>query len=403
MESMSRKFVWTLTGLFGILALGWVIYAAAFQSVGSSRAYVGHEADVDMKRFIHAYQNVAGTRLEDCQTCHRGGIRGTDTESDVSPCSYCHLVVFPNPRYQTGVPRTFADTLNSYGRDYNNAGRDHEAFAAIDGRDSDGDGRVNGAEIADLRNPGDPASRPGLPIAPFVTLEWDDILALPPQTQFMLMNKTKQFLDEYVTYKGARVSSVLAAAGVDLGGVSGITVFAPDGFSVDIGLDEVTNPFPKGVYYEVPRRFPTPEMGFLQIPASVPLGLADGTEIPGTPWLLLAYERDGQLLDEAVYEKGSGSLAGEGPFRLVRPQRDLMGDPARPGRPDRSINADRYGDGWDYSAKIDHNAGACVRGTCVIRINPVPPGYEEYDWKNGWSLVAGRKIVVFGRGVKQSL
>jgi hypothetical protein len=40
-----------------------------------------------------------------------------------------------------------------------------------------------------------------------------------------------------------------------------------------------------------------------------------------------------------------------------------------------------------------------VRGATVIRINPMPAGFEEYDWKNGWPLVANRQIVIFGRGV----
>jgi hypothetical protein len=31
----------------------------------------------------------------------------------------------------------------------------------------------------------------------------------------------------------------------------------------------------------------------------------------------------------------------------------------------------------------------------------MPSGFEEYDWKNGWPLIRDRKIVVFGRGLKQ--
>lgn len=76
------------------------------------------------------------------------------------------------------------------------------------------------------------------------------------------------------------------------------------------------------------------------------------------------------------------------------------GDPKRPGRPDRSVNAKKYGDGWDFSDKIDHNAGAGARGACVIRVNPMPAGYEEYDWKNGWPLIGERKIVIYGYGIR---
>ena len=120
-----------------------------------------------------------------------------------------------------------------------------------------------------------------------------------------------------------------------------------------------------------------------------------------TPWLLLALERDGKALDTARYETGTGRLAGEGPYRLVRPQRDVAGDASTPGRPDRSVKSRRYGDGWDYSKTLDHNAGFCVRGATVIRINPMPAGFEEYDWKNGWPLITGQQIVVFGKGVQK--
>jgi hypothetical protein len=114
--------------------------------------------------------------------------------------------------------------------------------------------------------------------------------------------------------------------------------------------------------------------------------------MPITPWLLLAFERDNKPLDISRYEKGR--LAGEGPYRLIIPQKI-------PGRPDRSVKSKTFGDGWDFDKSIDHNAGACVRGVTVIRINPMPTGFEEYDWKNGWPLVAERKILIFGKNVNK--
>ena len=116
--------------------------------------------------------------------------------------------------------------------------------------------------------------------------------------------------------------------------------------------------------------------------------------------MILAYERDGKPLVPSLYESKTGKLTGEGPFRLVKPMASLIGDPAKPGRPDRSIVSAVFGDGWDFDAAIDHNAGACVRGACVIRVNPMPSGYQEVDWKNGWPLVSERKLVIYGRGVK---
>jgi hypothetical protein len=379
---------------------GWLAVAGTEQEAVSSRAYVGHETDADMNGFIRQYPGAAGTRLDDCQTCHRGGVRGTDTEREYSPCGYCHLLTYPNPKYATGTPKTVTDTLNAYGLEYKKAGRAFEAFAAIAGLDSDGDGHRNGAEIADLRNPGDPASRPGLPQASTVSLGWEKIRKLPVHRQLMLMNTTKEPTDDYVEYQGVRVIDLLAAAKVYLTGVTGVTVFAPDGYSIDYNLEDINSPFPKGVFYAEPRAFEGSGRAFVKYPENLPAEVGDRKTIPTAPWLLLAYERNGRPLDPSAYEKGTGRLAGEGPYRLVKPQRDLTGDPAKPGRPDRSQKSQTFGDGWDYVPGMEHNAGACVRGACVIRVNPMPEGYEEYDWKNGWPLVSEKKIVIFGRGVR---
>jgi hypothetical protein len=374
--------------------------SAGGQETATSRAYAGHENDADIRGFIRQYPAAAGTRLDDCQTCHRGGIKGTDTEREYSPCGYCHLLVYPDPRRATGVPKTAADTLNAYGADYKKAGRTFEALFAIDAWDSDGDGTPNGREIADFRNPGDAASRPGLPQAATVSLGWDEIRKLPVQAQFMLMNTTKEPTDDYVLYTGVRVLDLLSAAKIFMTGVTGITVFAPDGYSIDYSVDDIVTPFPKGYYYAQPATFEGSEKAFVKYPARLPAGLEDAKKIPNVPWLLLAYDRDGQPLDPAAYEKGTGRLTGEGPYRLVKPQLGLDGDPKKPGRPDRSLKSGTFGDGWDFVPGIDHNAGACVRGACVIRINPMPEGFEEYDWKNGWPLIGGKRIVIYGRGIR---
>lgn len=400
MNDNGRKVGLFLIAILGMGFAGWLVGARAGQDVVSSRAYVRHENDADIRGFIRQYPAAAGTRLDDCQTCHRGGVKGMDTEPVFSPCGYCHLLVYPNPRYTTGVPKTASDTLNAYGLDYKKAGRTFDAFAAVAGLDSDGDGQRNGVEIADLRNPGDPASRPGLPQAPTASLGWDEIRKLPVHGQFMLMNTTKEPTDDYVAYKGVRVIDLLAAAKVFLTGVTGITVFAPDGYSIDYSLEDINRPFPKGVFYAEPRSFGGSERAFVKYPMNLPPGVGDRKEIPAAPWLLLAYERNGLPLDPSSYEKGTGRLTGEGPYRLVKPQRDLKGDPVRPGRPDRSQKSKAFRDGWDYVPGIDHNAGACVRGACVIRVNPIPEGYEEYDWKNGWPLIGEKKVVIFGRGVR---
>ena len=390
----------SLLAVAGPCFTAWLAVAGAGQEAGSSRAYVGHETDADMNGFIRQYPAAAGTRLDDCQTCHRGGVRGTDTEREYSPCGYCHLLVYPNSKYATGVPGSVTDTLNAYGFDYKKAGRAFESFAAVAGLDSDGDGHRNGAEIADLHNPGEPASRPGLPQAPTIVRGWDELKKLPVQSQLMLMNTTKGANDDYVVYKGVRIIDLLASAKVYLIGITGITVFSPDGYSLDYSLEDINSPFPRGVFYAEPRSFEGSERAFVKYPENLLPGVKDRKKIPTVPWLLLAYERDSLPLDPASYEKGTGRLAGEGPYRLVKPQRDLSGDTSKPGRPDRSQKSKAFGDGWDYVPGMDHNAGACVRGACVIRINPMPEGYEEYDWKNGWPLIGEKKVVIYGRGVR---
>jgi len=280
------------------------------------------------------------------------------------------------------------------------AGRSVAALAAIEPQDSDGDGTANAAEIEALRYPGLPASRPGQPLAPTVRITWDDLHKLPARRQFLLMNTTKEAADDYVNYMGVALLDVLKAAGIDFQGAGGVTVFAPDGYSIDVAMEDVLQPFPQGFFYAAPRAFAGAEKAFVKYPETIPPGVRDGQKIPTAPWLLLAFEREGKPLDPSSYEKGTGRLTGEGPFRLIKPQRELTGDPAKPGRPDRSMKSKTYGDGWDFSSAIDHNAGACVRGACVIRVNPMPAGVEEYDWKNGWPLIADRAVVIYGRGVK---
>jgi hypothetical protein len=394
-----RKIILALTVLTAATGFGWMMYANAPQAKTKSRAYVGHANDRDIHNFVAQYPQTAGTRLDDCQTCHRSGLAGTDTAREYSPCGYCHLLQYPNARYKTGVPQNYEDTLNAYGAAYKHQGRTVDALAAIDGLDSDGDGFPNSEEIADLRYPGDSTSKPGQPMAPIVTLDWNDIRKLRRQTQFMLMNTTSEPFDDYTSYTGVRVQDILKAAQVDLHGATGITVFAPDGYNTDYTIEDISGPFPKPYFYAAPGAIRDKERMFVQYPEKIPPGVLDGKEIPANPWLLLAFEREGKSLDIAQYEKGTGRMAGEGPYRLIKPQRNAMGDASRPGRPDRSIKSETFGDGWDFDKALDHNAGACVRGATAIRVNPMPAGFEEYDWKNGWPLVSGKKLVIFGMGV----
>ena len=248
---MKKTFV-LLIVLIIAFVLSWMVFTGIAQERVRSRAYAGHESDRDIQNFIRQYPQAAGTRLDDCQTCHRSGVAGTDTEREYSPCGYCHLLQYPSAKYKTGIPKGYEDTLNAYGLAYKRAGRTSGALASIAGTDSDGDGFSNEREIAELRYPGDASSRPGQPLAPAATLSWNDIRKLPHQTQFMLMNTSSEPFDEYVSYGGVRVKDVLEAAHFSLDGVVGITVFAPDGYSIDYSTEDITGLFQSRTFTLLP-------------------------------------------------------------------------------------------------------------------------------------------------------
>jgi hypothetical protein len=223
-----------------------------------------------VQNFVAQYPKTAGTRLDDCQTCHRSGVTGTDTAREYSPCNYCHLTQYPNAKYKTGVPKNYEETLNNFGLAYKRQGRTAEALAAIAKQDSDGDGYSNAQEIIGLRYPGDSASQPGQPLTPTVTLNWSDIQKLPRHSQFMLMNTTSEPFDDYTRYAGIKIQDVLKAAQVDLKGVTGITVFAPDGYNTDFTIEDVSGPFPKPYFYAEPGKIADKEKALVKYPEPLP-------------------------------------------------------------------------------------------------------------------------------------
>jgi hypothetical protein len=158
-------------------------------------------------------------------------------------------------------------------------------------------------------------------------------------------------------------------------------------------------PYPQGLYYGGlgPGDFGDPKQGVTGYPEpdAMPEGLVEGGEIPGAPWLMIAYDHDGRLLDACTLDPNSGKLDGEGPYRPIAPQ-------SSPGPPDRGSKYSPSGfeDGYDYDDGSDHNAGLCARGIVAVRVNPIPDGHEEFDWKNGgWALVDRGEIIVYGAGI----
>jgi hypothetical protein len=391
------------------LAMGLLINCSdddplAPDEIRSSRSYQGHASDTDINNFVKACPHTVGTRLDDCQTCHTGG-EVNDGEGPVTsnPCDYCHFVIHP-PDGWTGLPASFAQTLNPYGTAYDDAGRDGEALAAIAGSDSDGDGFDNDEEIADLRYPGDAGSYPGLELCATVKVTMSDLLEMPVHTQFGLANTTKQQYDYYATYTGVKIADLLSAVGVDLTGATSVDILAPDGYARSFTIEQITQEYPDHRFWT---GFDADALGtdcaFVEYPPET-WGLGNGDWIgAGTgheQWHILAWERDGAPLEASYLDPVTGRINGEGPFRNIIPPGSTNDDY---NTPDRGKNQDNTGctvREWDYDYNKDHNAGSMVKGVVIIRINPMPEGCEEFDIINGgWAMIDEESILIYGHGV----
>lgn len=392
----------TLSALL-LSTLALIPMACKSDSLLSSRSYKGHKSDRDQNNFVNAFPATLGTRLDDCQTCHKGGTFTYDSGGTIKTvfknnCDFCHLKEHPDATFIEPQPTSFDETLNAYGLAYKQAGRSVQALIAIGAKDSDGDGHSNNDEIDDMKYPGDDTSKPGQSAVPIKTYTMAQLKALAAHSQFQLANSHKQQYDFYATYKGVTIKDLLTAAGVNTADAAfqGITVIAPDGYLKDFTADEVNNAYPKGLYYAgLDTATLGTECGFVLYPNTLPSGLTDGAEVADIPWLLLAYERDGLAMAPSELDITSGKINGEGPFRIVVPQ-------SNPGKPDRGskYSPTTCNDGNDYVGSKDHNAGAMVRGVIAIRLNPMPAGFEEFDYKNGgWAYVDSKSVILYGFGI----
>jgi len=373
-----ERFVWLM--VLGVLLM--------FLDVSSvMAAYSAHQDDQDINNFLKVYPFAKGTKLDDCALCHMGGTIGKNTYGS---CDYCHHVL------QNGG--TAQQTLNPYGVDYQAAGghgtdqADQAALKAIEVKDSDQDGSPNIQEIQNLTFPGDKTDYPGLKAAPAIVLNLERILRLPNYSEFLLLNAKKD-TDWYARYGGVKIIDLLKYAGVPQG-ATGITVFAPDGFSKYFPMDvpdpqtdplkiqyDVMGPYPYGYYY--------PGLDFVNY-SFIPSHLLQGNQIPDKLYMLLAYLRDGNPLIIGKINPVTLSLDGEGPYRLIPPQKIAGG-------PDRPSTSSPVGDGWDYDGNKDHNAGSSVRSVAAIRVEPLPDKTTDFQWtEGGWNLVDQARLVIYG-------
>ncbi|MBD3322493.1 MAG: hypothetical protein GF350_15430 [Chitinivibrionales bacterium] len=382
-----------LSPLLYLLALalisGCLENPAETEDIISSRSYKGHESDADANNFVTACPQALNTRLDDCILCHTGGDMPNSKGglTPINACDYCH--------YLARVDSSLSLSLNSYGTAYYNAGRSIDAVKSIGDLDSDGDSYTNAQEISANYFPGNAQSNPDKPACPFIEITLAELQAMPAHSQFLLVNAHKQQYDDYATYTGVKISVLLEQLGIDTAGATGITVFAPDGYAKTFSLNQACMEYPKSIYYAgFDDEGLGQDNGFVSYPDSMPyITLQSGDTIPDNQYMLLAYERDFAAISTSYLDLVEMRIQGEGPFRLVRPQNQAT-------LPDRGS---KYLEGHtDYlcDETYDHNAGDMVRGVTIIRIDPMPAEYEEFDTMNaGWSYLEAKNLVVYGHGV----
>lgn len=162
-----------------------------------------------------------------------------------------------------------------------------------------------------------------------------------------------------------------------------VSILSADGFATDFNLEDIQRFYPSGRFYA--------NLPWVLYPKNA--SYHDGEVTPGNLQVLVAYVRDGQALDPGRLNRSTDRwvLDGEGPYRVVIPQQI-------PGAPDRPSNApDKASQPYPYDEKADHNAGLSVRSAVAIRVNPLPAGTKDFDWREGgWNLVDWGRTVVYG-------
>jgi len=368
-----------------------------------------HEGEADADKFLSVYPDKVGTKLDHCALCHAGGEyeKRPGVFVTLGSCQWCHY----HWGYDGQAGGTIDGTMNNYGRAYRDAGRLASSLETIETQDSDGDSHSNIDEINALRFPGDDNDDPSKIPAPYRIYTRSQIEAMTQHPQFMLMN-TSRSGDFYAEYTGVPLKALLDDAGIDLANADRVIVIAPDGWSQTHPLEyndqdeeafhvygdmpEQSYQYPPAVYHydaEADEN-ENPVDGWCDYSAPSCSGRSHGDPIPVTSGLkaILAYLREGVHMDPGVLND-ENKLDGEGPFRVVVPQKL---DPPPP--PDQSSRSDNQNVIWPYDETTgDHNAGACSRSATIIRVEPLPAGTTDIDiLEAGWSYVDNNKIIIYG-------
>ncbi len=353
-----------------------------------------HGGDTDSDLFASVYPEKVATKLDSCTLCHTGGEYEKKPGKWVTlgSCQWCH--------YITGYDENadFDATLNPYGRDYRENGKDAAALQAIENFDSDNDLYSNVDEIVANRFPGDADDDPSKVPAPYRVYSRQELEAMPQHTQFMLMNTHKSG-DFYAQYGGVAMVDLLEDAGIRPDAES-IQVFAPDGWSQYHPLDpdadplfyHVYGPYPEATFYydeEADAAISSTGWCDYSAPSCTLYSHGDEIEVAGGLQMLLALTRDGSYLTDGILNL-ENKLDGEGPFRVIPPQK-------LPGPPDQSSKLEGEGYLWPFDENADHNAGFATRSATIIKVNPLPEGTTDIDTAEaGWEYVDENKIVVYG-------
>jgi len=383
-----------------LIILGFILTTLGAPTIAMAAYH--HEGEKDAPEFLKAYPQMASTKLDQCQLCHQGG---TDSSGNqMGSCQWCHYVTEYGHKSGLG-----AQTTNQYGKDYLSNGRNAAACVLIQGIDSDGDGYLNITEINNVDGsvlkptfPGDPNDYPGLLDPPQKVYTKQMLETFKQHTQFMLENANRS-VDFYAEYSGVPVRAILNDAGI-LPTATKVTVYSPDGFAMDYSLyytDEVslypvydkTYKYPPAMYYYNAQADNAIEtiLGWCDYSAPSCIGRSYGDPIfvSGGLKAILALKRDGVDLDVG-HLTAENKLDGEGPYRLVVPQKVI-------GPPDQSQKSPYQNVIWPHSYENDHNAGFSARTATIIKVYPLPEGCTDINvYEAGWDYVDQKKIIVYG-------
>jgi hypothetical protein len=367
-----------------------VLFAAALALITTVHsAYKGHASDRDVNAILSAYPRLKNTAVDSCVTCHKiGDLRDTEKPQGTrheNGCGYCHALYVKNKR-------DIKETLNSYGTDYLAAGRGLEAVKAIALKDSDGDGFSNEAEFAGGTNPGESASNPAAPIAPFRIYGSAEIRKLSPvvsSTVFLNTSHNKAG-DFYNQYRGNRVYELLQAAGISDDAKS-VDFISYDGFEGAFSIDELKKSWSQTFPVMGLSKKEIGPCGWVNYNAP---GLDAKVALPSVG-IMLAFEENGKKIETARLDSETGKINGTGPLRLIVPQYRVS-PPDLPQYADKSCQ-DKVAPDYRFSESYDHNGGRSSFAIVAIRVHPLPKGTRDFDWeKVRDQFVAEEKLAIFG-------